>query len=421
MILKAAVTLTILAAGALAAQRPDTVVRMASKPLHAGVATLKPEVTIGVADGDAHYMLGAIGDIAVGPSGNIYIWDRSVPAIRMYDAAGKYVKTIGAKGSGPGEYRAGAALAFARNGNLLMWDPGNARINVYTPSGGVLASWPTLSGGSGMASGRGLLMVDTAGVGYISTMIVDRQPGKPVVPRVGWIRLRPDGSPKDTVFVPPMPDEKLLTAQSSDGKRMSNRIVPFAPFQFAVMSPLGYLVTGSADRIALDIHEPVKPIASIRRSVVARPVSAKERDSARADVTEEMRTTAPNWSWNGPDIPKTKPVYQELFVGGDGRLWVELEEGPRAKEDSAAANRGDVMFAEGRGRGRGAAPPKIQWSCPAAGVSLFDVYEPTGRYLGQVQIPARVDPIIMRGDFVWATTCNDDDVPSVVRYRILWR
>jgi hypothetical protein len=48
-------------------------------------------------------------------------------------------------------------------------------------------------------------------------------------------------------------------------------------------------------------------------------------------------------------------------------------------------------------------------------------YEPSGAYVGQVQVPARVDPIVMRGNFIWATTCNNDAVPSVGRYRIVWR
>jgi hypothetical protein len=71
--------------------------------------------------------------------------------------------------------------------------------------------------------------------------------------------------------------------------------------------------------------------------------------------------------------------------------------------------------------GGGGVPRSLPWSCPSSGWMLFDVYEPNGTYLGQVQVPARVDPIVMRGDLIWATTCNDDGVPSVGRYRISWR
>src|SRR5205809_521119 len=63
----------------------------------------------------------------------------------------------------------------------------------------------------------------------------------------------------------------------------------------------------------------------------------------------------------------------------------------------------------------------FSWSCPSDGWSLYDIYEPAGRYLGQVKVPERVEPIVMRGDYVWAATCNKDDVPQVVRYRINWR
>jgi hypothetical protein len=404
---------TVLAPAAASAQRADTIVRTASRPVHSGVATLQREISIGVADGDDHYILGAISDLAVDASGNIYIWDRSVPAIRMYDAKGKYVRTIGRSGSGPGEYRAGAGIAIARNGNLLMWDPGNARINVYSPAGEHVAAWPTKSGNSGSASGQGLFVVDTAGAAYIRTILFNRQSGSGST-STAWIRFRPDGTLRDTVLRPVDPNEKTVTAEARG--QFGNRYVPFTPHLMFELSPLGYFVSGVNDRIALDLHQPGTSIVSIRRNVVPQPVSARERDSARAEITAEMRKIVPNWSWNGADIPRVKPVYSSLTVSGDGRLWVQLAEGPGAKEDSAALGRGQMMFAEGRG-GRA---PVAKWACPSTGWLLFDVYDPSGQYLGQVRVPPRVDPLVMRGDLVWATTCNDDGVPSVVRYRIGW-
>jgi len=400
----------------VAAQRVDTIVRKVDRPLHTGVATLRRELSIGVAEGDEKYMMGAIADVAVSASGDIYVWDRSIPAIRMYDASGKYIRTIGRLGSGPGEYRPGGALAIGRNGNLLMWDPGNARINVYTASGDVLTSWPTKSGRSGSIEGSGLLTVDAAGFTYAKSMFVINQAGKPTDTRTGWIRFQPDGSLQDTILAPSYPGERLLYAEARG--QFSSRYVPFMPHGYFALSPLGYFVSGVNDRIALDINEPGRPVVSIRRTIAPEAVSAHERDSARADITADMRKVLPSWSWNGGDIPKTKPVYSSLTVASDGRLWVELDEGPRAKEDSASLGRGQMMVMEGRG---GGAVRTVPWSCPSTGSMLFDVYEPSGTYLGQVQLPARIDAIVMRGDFIWATTCNDDGVPSVGRYRIIWR
>jgi hypothetical protein len=61
------------------------------------------------------------------------------------------------------------------------------------------------------------------------------------------------------------------------------------------------------------------------------------------------------------------------------------------------------------------------WSCPSNSWTLQDVYEPSGKYLGQVKLPEKVDVILTRGDSVWAAACNEDDAPQVVRYKINWK
>lgn len=421
--LRRAAALAFAAATTLSAQTADTVVRPATRPVHAGIAPLRQEISIGVADGDEHYMLGAIADIAVAPSGNIYLWDSSVPAIRMYNAAGKYLKTIGRQGGGPGEYQSGAAIAVAKNGNLLLWDPGNARINVYTATGDVVASWLTRSGGIGAQQGAGVMTVDTASFIYIRTIITRRMQGKPSSHVSGWIRFAPDGSLRDTLFAPPAAEQPYLRAEANGGRQISERWIPFWPTHHTDRSPLGYFVTGQSNRIALDLHEPGKPIASIRREVTLEPLSAKTRDSARAEVTKELRQTDPGWSWSGPGVPRTKPAYRALMVAADGRIWVELSQAPRAKEDSLALGRGQMAVIQQRPDPSGQPRPRpaMKWYCPVSGVSLFDVYEPSGQYLGQVEVPAKVDPVLTRGDFVWAATCSAEDVPIVVRYRIAWR
>src|SRR5512138_254352 len=98
----------------------DTVVRASQRPLHPGVATLVEELSIGVADGAEEYMLGEIADIALGRDGSIYALDRQVPAVRHYDAQGKFIRNIGRKGAGPGEFRSVSGIAMTRDGRLLL-------------------------------------------------------------------------------------------------------------------------------------------------------------------------------------------------------------------------------------------------------------------------------------------------------------
>lgn len=412
------VVLLCLSAVALTAQtKTDTVVRNATSPVHSGIGTLTRDLSIGVTDGAEHYVIGGIGDIAVAQNGTIYLFDRMVPAIRMYDARGTYVKSIGRRGSGPGEYQSGAAIAIAKNGNLLMFDPGNARINVYTPNGDVVTHWPTGARGTGTAAGKGLLKVDATGDIYIFLFYAARSPSGTLDAKSAWLRFGADGAFRDTVHPPAFPKEDLLTF--SNGRQMMNRVVPFAPMNLTQLSPAGYLVTGRTDRIALDLHMTPGQVVSIRRQIPRKPVSNRERDSARTELTGEFRKMSAQWSWNGPDIPPAKPAYTGFNVAADGRIWVELEEGPH----KASSDGDDVVITSSRrgGRGRANAPGGFGSACPEAGSKLYDVYEPSGRYLGQVRTPERIEMVMMRGDFVWASACNEDDAPVMVRYKISWR
>jgi hypothetical protein len=52
--------------------------------------------------------------------------------------------------------------------------------------------------------------------------------------------------------------------------------------------------------------------------------------------------------------------------------------------------------------------------------ALYDVFEPDGRFLGQVRIPPKVTTVLRRGDHIWAVQLDEDDVPRIKRYRINW-
>ena len=108
-----------------AQSRVDTLVRTVQAPRYAGVAMLVEEASIGVADGNEEYMLGAVADIAIGRDGSVYVFDGQVPVVRHYDANGRFLRRIGRSGSGPGEYRSTSGIAIAPDGRLLFCDTGN--------------------------------------------------------------------------------------------------------------------------------------------------------------------------------------------------------------------------------------------------------------------------------------------------------
>ncbi|MBK9549271.1 MAG: hypothetical protein IPO52_09280 [Gemmatimonadetes bacterium] len=50
--------------------------------------------------------------------------------------------------------------------------------------------------------------------------------------------------------------------------------------------------------------------------------------------------------------------------------------------------------------------------------SVYEVFEPTGRFLGRVAFPPRARFAEAQGDQVWAIVRDADDVPAVVRFKV---
>lgn len=402
-------------AGAAGGQKVDTVVHSVTAPRNPRVATLREELSIGVVEGKPEFMFGEIIDFAVSRDGAILIVDRKGLIIRHYDATGRFLGMIGRRGEGPGEHRAPPGVAFAPDGSILVWDTGTWRVNVFSPTGQYRRLWEIPRSTTQSASSARGLVVDTAGNVAVRMAKVDFATS--TITRY-WVRLRPNGTVLDSLFEPTVEGKTVSLRAERPGGATSSSDLPFSPRPQIAFSPLGHFVTGFPDRLAVELHRPGQPITSIRRPG-ARPLSvtAFERDSARDRVTDVMRRADPTWRWGNDEIPRTKPFYDRIFIGADGRIWLPLikETLPRMGAISGTSGSG--------GPGR-VAPPQRRPDGPplseAKVEALYDVYEPTGVYLGQVKIPPRHVVGVTRGDYLWAVAFDDDDVPMVKRYRIVW-
>ena len=67
--------------------------------------TLTESLRIGSIDGDD--ALSDVIDIAIGPSGEIYVVQAFVPSVSVFSPGGELLRTIGREGSGPGDFEAG--------------------------------------------------------------------------------------------------------------------------------------------------------------------------------------------------------------------------------------------------------------------------------------------------------------------------
>ena len=79
-------------------------------------------------DGGEDEFFGVISDIAVDEEGNLYVLDAQLNEIKIYDAQGAYLNTIGREGEGPGEFRGANNLFWMPSGDLAVLQVFPARI-----------------------------------------------------------------------------------------------------------------------------------------------------------------------------------------------------------------------------------------------------------------------------------------------------
>lgn len=76
---------------------------------------MKVKSSIGKVYGEEEQMFGQISDIIMDSLSNIYILDRNKQNVRVFSEDGKYLKTLGERGDGPGEFERASSLALYKN------------------------------------------------------------------------------------------------------------------------------------------------------------------------------------------------------------------------------------------------------------------------------------------------------------------
>jgi len=103
--------------------------------------TFVEDLSIGGEDEEENILLYKPLWFAVDDNENIYISEQQDQVIKVFSSEGKYIKTIGAKGSGPGEFQTITSLAFTKEGKLVVTDRTTKRTSLFDSSGKFLRSF----------------------------------------------------------------------------------------------------------------------------------------------------------------------------------------------------------------------------------------------------------------------------------------
>ncbi len=376
----------------------DTVVvRTLAGSAWGGEATLVPEVSIGEMEGDLAYLMGNVQSIAVADDGTIYVLDSQGPELRAYGADGRYLRTIGRPGEGPGELKAPGAIALLSDQRLVVRDPGNGRIQAYGPDGAPAGAWPVVRGSFRTSTPLPVDSADNMYVFVVRDMQVDVRDWKRALARIG-----PDGVAGDTLDIPDAEWEApSLEARSENSVAINS--VPFSPSEEWMLHRDGYFVHGVSTDYRFTLLKPGAPLR-IEKAWEPVAVASGEKDQRERQITRNMRGIDPSWKWGGPGIPDTRPAYESLYAGLDGRIWVEVA-APSVKVEDTDYDATDPNAIPNEWQSR----------------FVLDVFEDDGTYLGRVIPPAdlRTHPQpVFDGDHVWGVTTDELGVQRVVRYRL---
>jgi sugar lactone lactonase YvrE len=136
-------------------------------------------------------------DVVVAPNGDIFVGEGHGGAnsrILKFSKDGKFIKSIGKKGTGPGEFDQPHALAFDSKGRLIVGDRGNNRVQILDQDGTFISQTAEFGRPSG-------LWVDKNDVLYVA----DSESGSVNPNRPEWrrgIRIGKLSDGKITGFIP---------------------------------------------------------------------------------------------------------------------------------------------------------------------------------------------------------------------------
>lgn len=333
---------------------------------------ISPSLVIGGDDSGVR-SFSQVRGIVADAAGRVYVADAGERSVRVFEVDGRFVRTIGRPGRGPGEFVEPKGLALVRN-ELFIYDPRERRLAVFDTGGIFLRQHtiPVTSFGLTWEGG-----IDSLG------RLVDRQ----VVPvndsvtntiyrRLDLISGTIDSGPLPDCGIPSIPrlDFYDLVIDS-----------PFAAGRLVWLDPdagtwCAHSGTPTAWRIPFGDSTPRDSVVSWLRPAAVTPMS---RDSAIEVINRNLLRAGISRRFDASAVASTKPALRALTRDDIGRIWLLAHD---------------------------------------AGGDVLHVFSPSRRWIARLRPSLRLAAhngslAIGRSEF-WAVGLDSLDVPVVLRFPI---
>jgi hypothetical protein len=262
--------------------------------------------------------------VGVDDRGRLYVLDRDAYRVLVYDAQGRYLRSMGGEGGGPGEMRFPLAIMVSADGTVGVFDIAKRGFVRFGPDGTILDEERLVAGyGGGLARRVGQSLV-------LSADELDSDRGIHTDELIAIM-----GSDTATIVHIEQPAGGVVDLASCGMRIMGMGPVfrpglRWTPLQksVAVTAVAGYDITVYRERT---------PVRMLRRTIApleATPeiAAAHVGDGMKVQTTGGVRTCDAREVVEQRGVEEVIPVIDDLAEGPDGTLWVRRAhalDGPR--------------------------------------------------------------------------------------------
>lgn len=353
---------------------------------------LVAEVRIGDDETGPAYEFTEISQV-VARSGAVYVVQNGVPEIRVFDSHGQHLRTIGRRGGGPGEFDVLQSIGFLAD-TLWSIDPNLRRLSLFSPTGALILTIPIERVPAELgANGQFYFAYPMALMGDGSILGFGGSTGRAIaagqVTATPLLRMTRGGRTLDTLGWVPIGNEHLILRSAT---WTMYRVQPFSDAPLTAYAPAAQQIYVIDRRSATDAAGPVVSVTALRANgdtawSNAYPYTPVRLDARVADSVRRHLHQALRMQFSAEEIdralyvPQYRPPVVAALAGEDGSLWLRWDE--------------------------------------ATSPNVFAVIGADGRLLAQVHGSPRVRLRWASGETVWGEELDDNDVPVIVRYRIV--
>jgi len=340
-----------------------TVVKNPKEPIYKEpVLEFQEDLIIKGSEDIEEQMFQTIITLGVNEQGDMYILDEQAGNIKVFDQNGSFLKTIGKKGQGPGEFGMPISLAITPDHNIVVNDMGQRKILFFNKEGNYIKQLSIadkfLFFGPMVTSTGDLIASHTIPQNGPVTEL--KKFNQELESSLTFTSIPVDKPPVVNIFVARSLSSLRWTLTDNDEIIWGNIKNP--EYELFVHDQEGTLIK----KIALD-YDPL-------------PITAEDEDN----LIEETFGQSPMRDQWDVRFPDTYPPYMGFSVDDEGRIFVRRYE--KQKDEQGG---------------------------------LVDIFDSEGLYMAQTRF--KMNPMIFKKGHMYAIEEDEEGFRVVKRYKVNWK